>query len=64
MKQKFEDYVKEHGLRKTARLFGKSTQWVIDRYNYTAVLRAGRLHCIDGPPKSERCFPLLEKDQK
>ena len=63
MSKKLEQYVKENGLRKTARLFGRSTQWVIDRYEYKAVFIKGKLDHVDGPPKSERCFVLLERDQ-
>jgi len=64
MKQSFDEYVKQNGLRATARQFGKSTQWVKDRLHYKAILRKGKLSHIDGPPKSERCFPLFVIDQK
>lgn len=63
VKQTVEEYVKENGLRKTARMFGKSTQWVLDRYEYTAITKNGKLKEFRGPPLTERCFPLLEREQ-
>lgn len=51
---RLSQYTAENGLRATARLFGRSTQWVLDRYHYKAHFRPdGSLDRIEGPAEPE-----------